>query len=673
MSEDLTRYVKAACEGDVDALARLFSKTLKTSYYLASKLSEDDAAAVEITKKAYARAFCTVTKLKKPEAFEIWMKQNVINIFKDGRTFNFSEAEGGAEETSMEFLSESVIGNVAATNAVLDSAALLDTERKTAVLLHYFCGMPASSIARYFEVSESTVNALLESAKAEIFQNSGSEPPANVPVGTYPVLTRLFQDEMEAFPVDSADVREIYTYAKGIYDSFRKVENAKTGEQDPKTTYFTPKPASSQSVSSSYGSSDGLSIPRAPEKQPEDEIDYSAFTDEEPGTPRSVPAKKSGIAGVIDSVKKFDFRKLDIKKIAILAAVVLALILLIVGIAKAKNRNKTPEPVQTSDVVNEDGTVKTDWKAGGFEEVSEVTYLDSHALMIKSKSTGKYGLIDYQGNVILAPEFEYPFERCSYGRDYDGSDSYHTLCKKDQSSYYQVIYSADNSATISPIAHEPHDIGNTYLDKGTSYDERDRYFEGYAAARKNGKWGYVKQDNDKKVIPYEYDAVNNLTGTEDGKCDFCRPVCGGYIPVKKGDLMGIIDLKNNTVVNFEYQNIMPGLNGVFIAQKDGVWGVILIGNAVDTFLGVNLKFTEVTEDVSEFEGDESKTYVVLADLGINVRSGPGSGYEKIGEVASGEEVEGVGTATSEDTGKEWLKIKWKNGYGYIAKSYTALA
>ena len=138
MSEDLTRYVKAACEGDVDALARLFSKTLKTSYYLASKLSEDDAAAVEITKKAYARAFCTVTKLKKPEAFEIWMKQNVINIFKDGHTFNFSEAEGGAEETSMEFLSESVIGNVAATNAVLDSAALLDTESKTAVLFHYF-------------------------------------------------------------------------------------------------------------------------------------------------------------------------------------------------------------------------------------------------------------------------------------------------------------------------------------------------------------------------------------------------------------------------------------------------------------------------------------------------------------------------------------------------------
>ena len=223
-TDDLTHYVKAACEGDAEAMARLFANTLKTSYYLASKLSEDNAAAVEITKEAYARAFCTVTKLKKPEAFEIWMKQNIVNIFKDGRTFNFSEAEGGAEETSMEFLSKNVIGNAKVTNAVLDSVNRLDTEKKTAILLHYFCGMPVSSMVKYFEVSKSTVIALLESAKAEIFENSGSEPPANVPTRTYPVLARLFYDEMAAFHIDDTDVREIYTYAKGIYDSFRKVD-----------------------------------------------------------------------------------------------------------------------------------------------------------------------------------------------------------------------------------------------------------------------------------------------------------------------------------------------------------------------------------------------------------------------------------------------------------------
>ena len=82
MSENIVQYVVAASGGDTDAMAKLYSKTLKASYYLASALCADDRA-VEITKEAYAKAFCSIDKLKKPEAFEIWMKQNVASVYKE--------------------------------------------------------------------------------------------------------------------------------------------------------------------------------------------------------------------------------------------------------------------------------------------------------------------------------------------------------------------------------------------------------------------------------------------------------------------------------------------------------------------------------------------------------------------------------------------------------------
>ena len=112
MSENIIQYVVAAGNGDTDAMAKLYSKTLKASYFLASTLCGDKQEAAEITKKAYARAFCNIDKLKKPEAFEIWMKQNVAAAYRETRKFVFSDADAGAVENSSEFLPEAVLSDV---------------------------------------------------------------------------------------------------------------------------------------------------------------------------------------------------------------------------------------------------------------------------------------------------------------------------------------------------------------------------------------------------------------------------------------------------------------------------------------------------------------------------------------------------------------------------------
>ena len=135
MSENLIQYVEAAGRGDTDAMAKLYSKTLKGSYFLAAKLSDSESEAVEITKKAYARAFCSIDKLKKPEAFEIWLKQIISTIYKDGAKFVFSDADGNAQETTSDFLPEAILEDDKAAAKVMEAIAKLSPERKTAVLL----------------------------------------------------------------------------------------------------------------------------------------------------------------------------------------------------------------------------------------------------------------------------------------------------------------------------------------------------------------------------------------------------------------------------------------------------------------------------------------------------------------------------------------------------------
>ena len=54
MNQDIIRYVTAAAHGDTDAMAKLFTSTLKSSYYLALKLSTDHDEAVNITQNAYS-------------------------------------------------------------------------------------------------------------------------------------------------------------------------------------------------------------------------------------------------------------------------------------------------------------------------------------------------------------------------------------------------------------------------------------------------------------------------------------------------------------------------------------------------------------------------------------------------------------------------------------------
>ncbi len=700
MSENYIQYVNAAINGDTDAMAKLYSRTLKASYFLASTLCESKEEAADITKKAYARAFCNIDKLKRPEAFEIWMKQNVAAIYKETQKFIFADADAGAVENSSEFLSENVLEDAELSGKVLSSVTALRPELKTALVLHYNNGMPVQALAKFLGVSESTANALLGKARACVLEEAQLDSSAVVPSGSLPVITRLFQRDASNVQIDNVDVRDIFIYAMDAYEASKPAQPVVQPAEEPAVQ---PEPEAEVKTEAAEASPEEnvVSQPQEDEQAPADNIimfkqkinDMLGSEGEVSQEQQSIPSsdddnavdvpdipvahsvsnetldsfggatQANAVTPVLSEKKKLDLKNFDIKKLnpkfIIIAAVALFVIIVgIIGIAViAGGDGKDPE----SGVSQEQSEYT--WKAGGFGECSEIGYLNEDVAYYKSTVTGKYGVMDYQGNVILNPVYE-GFENCGTGRDYDNTGTYHTLVIINDQKFELTV--ENGNAVISENPHAYHSIKTADLED-KKYDERDRYFEGYAAARKDGKWGYVSEEKDKKVVPYEYDAVNDITDSNDSKMDYCRPVTSsGLIPVKKDGKMGIINLDNDIVVPFEYTDILPGNNGVFIACKGSVWGVILTGDAQNTFKGVNfVANNELPEATDPDEENSIGKYKVTDEDGANVREDAGSDYDLVGELDYGDVVVGYETKRA-DNGNRWLKIKINGEYGWVS-------
>jgi DNA-directed RNA polymerase specialized sigma24 family protein len=639
VNEELVRYVNAAAAGETDAIAKLYSLTLKSSFYLAFRLCGNVEEALNITKNAYTRVFCTIDRLKKPDAFEIYMRQNIAAVYKEGRKFTFGDAVADTPEGKLEFLSEDVYEDPSKTAKALAAVMGLSDELRAAVVLHYFSGMPVAPLARYLNVSESTANSVLAKAKEVIFEKSGSSEPGIESAGKLPVLNRIFRREAETVRLNPTDVRDMFTYIMDKYQTFRQVETARNGSSGPQI------PPRSESASSG------------------EEINFDNFVDV-PVENNPVNAGGSLIDRVKDFIKNFDIRK-DWKAVLIALAALIILILIISGIAKAgkskdNNQGINNGSTQTVDVKD----IEANWMDTGLEDCEEIYYLNEYMCGFRSATTKKYGVLDYQGNILIQPIYDNRFKPCGIGRDYNGSMKYHIVLEIDKVEYY-VNYSS-GKAELGGV-HQSHSVESDEFPQDAKYDERDRYFEGYAAAEKNGKWGYIDQ-NGKRVISYQYQPVNittdgNLNKYSKYNCDYCRPVTGGLVPVKKDGLMGIVNLKNDVVADFLFTVIMPGKDGVFIAQKDGKWGFIVTGEAAKTFTPHYL--LDASGDVTTDPAGTEKYYIVNGVGGINFREDADQNALKKGEIPTGTRLKSLGTKVAAD-GKIWLKTEFNGQIGYVS-------
>lgn len=791
VSENLVQYVEAAGRGDTDAMAKLYSKTLKSAFFLASKLSESESEAIEITKKAYARVFCSFDKLKKPEAFEIWLKQMVSSVYKDSAKFVFSDADGSAQESVYDFLPESVLEDEKAAAKIMEAVSKLTPERRTAILLHYYMGMPKDALAKYFGVSVSTATAILSNAKADINSKSGIKAPDYPELASLPVLTRLFKILVEKLGIENSAVREIFVFAIEAYlevtpktleepvradadvneeqtgieeaevqddkpaeapaeeaeeetedaedEAAEQKEESEEASEDSEETAEEPEAqvsenaeaeiandilsikneinsmlagnseettadepveaadaadasfeirfresAASQPENSSIEddtfekikiSIDSLAEMQGGEQAPEAQgdgavafADYSCsdvFMKEEPSAtePQVQPANKK-----VKKARKVN-PKIIIAAIAILAVIVVAVVFIVKG--NKDDDNDKADPTASATVAHSNEEVR--WVAlPELADYEEIEYLNENFNSFKDPDTGKYGLINYKGEVVLEAEYD-GFRRCSNGKYYGNgvlADSdYHIVAEKGDSEYEVVMIGS--TASVGNLEHTDHSTSNNTTMDGTDYDERDRYYEGYAAVRKGGKWGYVSSGG-KIVVPYEFEAVNDIPSDDPAAAfDYCRGSVNGYVAVKKDGKMGIIKIEKETyeiVVDYEYDMICQGKGGVFLAYNGSEWGNIVIGSASTEDIGQE-EITETTTLTPVTEPTEPSIgrYRINADA-TNIRTSPNTnntGTNIITALDEGYEITGLEIKKGSN-GSDWVRFEYKGQEAWVS-------
>ncbi len=725
MSENLIQFVLEAQKGNEDSFAKLYSRTLKSSYYLALKLTADDAQAQEVLKKAYAQAFCTLTKLKRPEAFEAWIKQKVAGAYKETQNFVYSDADGDVSAFRSEFLPVSVLADESLSKRIEEGVACLPKEQRAVTVLHYYVGMPTDFIAKFLSVSESTVNSLLAKARTSIVallpRNDESLAEENLPV-----LTRIFQSSASKVVINNELVRSVFIFAIDAYENKDKVVEAAPEQpvEEPAKEEPAAEPEAKAEETNDDVKSDAEDSAEQDAQPAESAEEENTQEDEEPRTiiidnktkpsqavvsgedifkeidlglvqlgtasdnaqpDAPVSQESSGVyigkakapaqVSVPESDEAQDDSESGKKKLQPKTIIYIVLIsLLVIAVAVSgiliMNKDKNEETTTGNVAVTQQGeAVKSLWTPELFPDYEEISYFNEKCCIFKSAETGKYGLMDYQGNVVLEPNYV-EFVRCSHGRDYTQRDSYHYLVRIEAGGSLYEISMVDY--TVSSTVHATHSSTGDELNE-RKYSERDRYHNGYAAVRdaETGKWGYVSQQSDKLVIDCLYEAVNDgLSSEQYAMVDYCLAVDNGMVAVKKGGKMGVVDVSGNVIVNFEYDSILQGDAGVFIACKNDVWGILCVGQAVDTF-----ELPETTpqpgslDAIYEYATPLTGSYEVV-DSTINVRTEPGATGDDtlLGEIDEGTIVTVV-AEYKDDNGKKWICFEYEDSYGWARATY----
>lgn len=255
---------------------------------------------------------------------------------------------------------------------------------------------------------------------------------------------------------------------------------------------------------------------------------------------------------------------------------------------------------------------------------------------------GKYGIIDYNGEIVIPAEYDEIFAiRDSddfLGVKVDGeerkqtyihSDTFKTQSarKKYNSKKYEYYWNVDNSSALfvktedgstdkeefSPslpetvkgvkyISGKYNTTGkfglysNSRNVTGMVYSGAGVFTDGLAAFKSNGKWGYIDSDG-RTVVPFEYDAVwgYSALGGEDTPYECSE----GHITVCKNKKFGILKDDGTMVSDFIFDDATPVINGKAFVKQNGQYGVIRVYDSAD-------------EPVSEQSGEDKTSSTTKA-------------------------------------------------------------
>ena len=212
----------------------------------------------------------------------------------------------------------------------------------------------------------------------------------------------------------------------------------------------------------------------------------------------------------------------------------------------------------------------------GYDKVETIANYDKDQNLwyeknvLKVQKNGKYGLVDFSGKEILAPEYD-NIEALK------GLENSLILTKGEE------LGLCDNSGKIiiEPKYKKIDKIEDNYKNGYIVVDSENNYgiigfdksvilecnYEEVKGIYGDGKLFIVKEDGKYKVIDKEGKIVLN------GKFDDVSAINGDYIVAIKNGKYGLIDIEGNTKIKFEYSEIREaGKN--YIAKNGSKYGVI---------------------------------------------------------------------------------------------------
>ena len=176
----------------------------------------------------------------------------------------------------------------------------------------------------------------------------------------------------------------------------------------------------------------------------------------------------------------------------------------------------------------------------GYEQIEALENIDENGNVwyeeniLRIKQNGKYGLIDFNGKELLAPEYDEITEL-------EGIEN-SILIKKDG----KIGLVNDNGSIIAEAQYtEIKNLGDTYKD-------------GYITINEQGKYGVISTTK-KQILENKYDDIAQIYLKE-------------YYLVKEGGKQKLIDSNGNTIIENGFDEIKSATSNGIIFVKDNLYG-----------------------------------------------------------------------------------------------------
>ncbi|OPX47419.1 SH3 domain-containing protein [Clostridium thermobutyricum] len=322
---------------------------------------------------------------------------------------------------------------------------------------------------------------------------------------------------------------------------------------------------------------------------------------------------------------------------------------------------------------NSGNTAKPPSNSGITEKTGKVT---ASALNVRSGAGTSYKVIGSlkNGSTVTVVETKNGWHKIKYGSSYGYvSSSYikinSTISNGSTNNSGNTAKPPSNSGSTQKTGKVTASALNVRSGAGTSYKVIGSLKNGSTVTvveTKNG-WYKIKYGSSYGYVSSSYIKINSTSsnGSANNSGNTVRPPSNSGSTQKTGKVTAsILNVRSGAGTSHKVIGSLRNGSTVTIVETKNGWHKIKYGSSYGYVSSSYIKINSTSSNGSANNSENiQKTGKVTADV-LNVRSGRGTNYSKIGAVRGGS------TVTIVETKNGWHKIKYGNGYGYVSAQYV---